>query len=74
MTYLEYVKIVCPESVREDGYVRGCPETHDLPPVSCSATCVACYASNEVPADMVESLFMEPVDVKDLMKMIGGVS
>lgn len=74
MTYLEYVKIIDPGSVRSDGYVYGCPKTHDLPPVSCNATCVACYANNEVPTEMAESLFMEPVDVKDLIRIMGGVS
>lgn len=72
MTYLEYVKIVSPESVREDGFVSGCPDTYDLPSVNCAATCIDCYANNEVPEYMAKDLFMEPVDVKDLIKMMGG--
>lgn len=72
MTYLEYVKIVSPEKVREDGYVSRCPEVHGLPPVVCDETCIRCYANNEVPTEMAESLFMEPVDVKDLILMMGG--
>ena len=73
MTYLEYVKIVSPERVEENGFVHMCPETYGLPPIKCRETCVECYANNEVPTEMAESLFMEPVDVKDLIKMMGGV-
>lgn len=74
MTYLEYVKMVSPEGVREDGFVAGCPEVHGLPGVNCTASCVDCYANNEVPEYMVENFVMEPVDVKDLIKMMGGAS
>lgn len=51
-----------------------CPDAYGLPPVNCGTACIGCYANNEVPTEMAESLFMEPVDVKDLIRIMGGVS
>lgn len=72
MTYYEYVKITKPENAYGNGFVRGCPHHHGLPPVVCDGLCTLCYAEHEVPEDMVRDLFMEPLSDDDLMKLVGG--
>lgn len=54
MTYLEYVQILYPECVKNDGFVMGCPNEHGLPSVACDSTCAECYANNIVPEDIAE--------------------
>lgn len=75
MTYYEYVKIVKPEYVHENGFVDYCPHAHGLPSVSCPSSydCIDCYMQHEVPEDMARDLLMEPIPDEDLMKMIGGM-
>lgn len=63
MTYLEYAKIVCPEFVWGDGFVRGCPATHGLPSCACNTNknCIECYAENEIPDEEALELIMRRV-------------
>lgn len=61
MTYLEYVKIVCPELVYDTGFVQGCPEVHGLPGCNCKefhGDCVECYACHEIPDDVAFELMI----------------
>ena len=66
MTYLEYAKIVCPENVMDDGFVRGCPNSHGLPSVFCDASgsdCIECYRMHIVPDYLVEQLVAKGYDI-----------
>lgn len=68
MTYLEYAKIVCPEEVCGDGFVRGCPELHGLPRVSCEESggdCVLCYRQHIVPDYLIEELLAKGYDIPE---------